>query len=620
MREGLRERRIDASPARVNTDSIPARARAEHQGGTAVSERMARLTHFVVVLLLLAAALGPERAAATSTPLPGAPLGWPTTFQLGMSSGPGDAARMRATAPFGLRSQYLAGGVNTGTGWATWDPDGTFASNYARDSAGQGIRAVFDYYMLLQSSPAVGGDEAAKDLSNLNNNATMTAYYADLKLFFMRTAAFAGSGVVLHAEPDLWGYIQQRATGDDARTVPAQVAATGLAELAGLPDNAAGFAQAIIRLRDRYAPGVLIAYHLSVWGTGTDILYAKPDDATVDALGSRAAAFTGSLDAAFDLAFAEASDRDAAFKQYVYGDRGASWWSSADYARNLRFLTRFVAAAGLRVVIWQVPVGNTKMRAMNNTWDHYQDNHVEWFLDDPTARHVADYAAAGVIAVIFGRGADGGTCACDAAADGVTDPPPIGANTQLSLSADDDGGFFRARAAAYYNAGPMSLPDAAPPAPCVAGVGPGIPPPATVTAGRPGLHAEWYGQSGYPTLCAGQRSTATVAFYNSGSIGWVRGRMGEVAYLGTWGPEPGQDQPSPLGGDGQRGSPDTGWPRYDRIAVQPADYVAPGQVAWFQFTIQAPTARGTYRLYLRPVIEGATWLEDYGVYWVVTVQ
>jgi hypothetical protein len=136
----------------------------------------------------------------------------------------------------------------------------------------------------------------------------------------------------------------------------------------------------------------------------------------------------------------------------------------------------------------------------------------------------------------------------------------------------------------------------------------------------PGLHAAWYGQSGYPTLCAGQRSTAVVAFFNSGSQGWVSGRMGEVAYLGTWGPEPGQDRASPLGGDGQFGSPDTGWPRYDRIAVQPAPYVGPGQVAWFQFTIQAPTTPGVYRLYLRPLIEGAAWLEDYGVFWVVVVR
>ena len=158
-----------------------------------------------------------------------------------------------------------------------------------------------------------------------------------------------------------------------------------------------------------------------------------------------------------------------------------------------------------------------------------------------------------------------------------------------------------------------------PPAPCTMSTGPGIAPPPIVPLGIPGLHAAWYGQSGYPTLFAGQRSTATVAFYNSGSIGWVRGRMGEVAYLGTWGPEPGQDRATSLGGDGQLGTPNTGWPRYNRIAIQPADYVGPGQVAWFQFTIAAPATRGTYKLYLRPLIEGAGWLDDYGVFWVVTV-
>jgi len=75
-----------------------------------------------------------------------------------------------------------------------------------------------------------------------------------------------------------------------------------------------------------------------------------------------------------------------------------------------------------------------------------------------------------------------------------------------------------------------------------------------------------------------------------------------------------------LGGDGTQGSPNTGWPRYDRIAVQPAPYVAPDQVSWFQFTVQAPTTPGTYKLYLRPLIEGAAWMEDFGVFWVVTVK
>jgi len=155
---------------------------------------------------------------------------------------------------------------------------------------------------------------------------------------------------------------------------------------------------------------------------------------------------------------------------------------------------------------------------------------------------------------------------------------------------------------------------------CVGSVGPGIPPPASVPSGIPGFHAHWYGQSGYTTLCPGERSVATVAYYNSGTLGWSSGRMGEVAYLGTWEPMPGQDKPSILGGDGTSGSPSTGWPRYDRVAVQPHEFVGPGQVAWFQFTVQAPAVPGTYRLAIRPLIEGATWMEDYGVFWYVTVK
>jgi hypothetical protein len=155
---------------------------------------------------------------------------------------------------------------------------------------------------------------------------------------------------------------------------------------------------------------------------------------------------------------------------------------------------------------------------------------------------------------------------------------------------------------------------------CTPDVGPGIPAPASPPAGIPGFHASWYGQSGYQSLCPGQTSTAVVAYYNSGSLGWVRGVMGQVAYLGTWQPEPGQDLPSVLGGDGQLGSPNTAWPRYNRVAAQPAAYVGPGQVAWFQFTLKAPQTPGTYRLAIRPLVEGATWMEDYGVFWVLTVK
>ncbi len=420
------------------------------------------------------ATLGPAAAAASGSSLP---AGWPSTLQLGLADGPGGAAALRASAPFGFRYQYLAGGANTGQGWAGWNPDGSFATSYIRDSVDHGIVPVFTYYMIRQSAPGNGMDEVPGVFANLGNRATMAAYWSDLKLLFQRAGAFRDL-VVVHVEPDMWGFAEQRSKGDDAAGVPAVVGSSGLAELAGIPDTIAGFAKAVVRLRDRYAPNVALGYHISVWGTGVDIAYSDPPDTEVDALATRAAAFYRSLGASFDVAFAEFSDRDAGFKQHVYGDGGASWWDARDFAANARFLGRFSALTGKRIVMWQIPLGNTRMRAMNDTWGHFQDNRVEWLLDDPGRSHLDAYVRAGVVAFLFGGGADGTTCACDAMHDGVTNPPPIDGNTRASLSADDDGGFFRDRAAAYYAAGPIRLD----------GVGPGPSPsasPASSPSPRP---------------------------------------------------------------------------------------------------------------------------------------
>jgi hypothetical protein len=414
--------------------------------------------------------------AAGAQPLPS---GWPAQVELGMADSPGGAAAMRAAAPFRFRYQYLAGGVNTGGGWATWNTNGDFPTFYIQDSVAHGVIPVFTYYMLLQSLPGGGGESDAV-FTNLNNTATMTAYYNDLALFFQKAGAFTGQRVVLHVEPDFWGYMQQRCTGDNAATVPAKVSETGIAALQGLPSNVAGFAQAVLKLRDTYAPNVTLAYHLSVWGTNVDIAISDPPDATVDALAGRAASFYASLNANFDLSFAEFSDRDAAFKQYIYGDGGASWWNGEDFRRNARFLKGFSIASHKRLVMWQIPYGNTRMLAQSNSWDHYQDNRVEWLLDEPARTHLLAYRDAGVVAFLFGGGAGGVTCACDAAGDGVTNPAAINGNTMASelaasgtapsqvtrgtvptlvtpYAADDDGGYFRWRAWAYYQAGAMSL-------------------------------------------------------------------------------------------------------------------------------------------------------------------
>ena len=371
-------------------------------------------------------------SAAPAAKLPPLPAKWPRTLQIGVSDDPGGAAALRRVAPFGFRYQYLAGGVNTGSGWSTWNPNGTFASMYVTDSWAHGELPVLTYYMLLQSKPG-GGDEAHADLANLRNAATMSAYWHDVRLLFRRVKGT--KPVVVHVEPDLWGYLEQ--AGDTAL--------------------GSSFAQRWLALRNELAPNVILAYHMSGWGTKHDIVYEDPPDATVRAYASHSASFYRALHAKFDIAFEDFSDRDAGFYVKINGNPN-TWMKPADFHRHLLYAQTFVRLAGVRIVAWQIPLGNTVMRAMNNTWDHFQDNRVQWLLGNGTRARLRAYTSAGFAGFLFGRGADGATCACDAAKDGVTDPPPVNGNTRASLSADDDGGYFKAQVRAYYREGALALP------------------------------------------------------------------------------------------------------------------------------------------------------------------
>jgi hypothetical protein len=372
-------------------------------------------------------------AGAASTPgLPPLPARWPHTLELGVADEPGGATALRRVAPFGFRYQYLAGGVNTGQGWSTWNPNGSFVTRYDRESRAAGMIPVFSYYMLLQSKGA-GGDELHRDLAHLRDPTLMRAYWGDVRLFFER--AHGAKTVVLHVEPDLWGYLEQ----------------------ANAVALASSFAQRFVRLRNGLAPNVLLAYHMSGWGTKHDIVYEDPPNAVMQKYAAQSAAFYRALRAKFDVAFEEFSDRDAGFYEVQQGNT-RTWFTPADFARHLLYAKTFVRLAGVRMVAWQIPLGNTVMRAMNNTWDHYQDNRVQWLLGPGSRARLRQYVAAGFVGFLFGRGADGATCACDAAGDGVTNPPPIDGNVLTSVSAEDDGGYFKRQAVAYYRARPFNLP------------------------------------------------------------------------------------------------------------------------------------------------------------------
>jgi hypothetical protein len=405
-----------------------------------------------LALLATLACGAPARAASP------VPAGWPAHLLLGMRDDEGGATDLRATTQLEARYHYLSGGVNTREGWTTWaQGDGSFVTGFVADSEASGFLPVFSLYTLRPSAPGISqSDERTGDMLNLTTRATMRAWFDQLKLFYQRAASTGP--VLLHVEPDLWGYAQRTAGADgSAADVPAQVAATGLPELKGLPDTVAGVAKAVVKLRDDYARNVELGYHLSVWGTGEDISKSDPSDARIDQLADSAVRFYRSLGASFDVLFAEFADRDAAYAQLV-GGNATAWWDADDFARNARFLGIVSSALERRIVMWQVPLGNRVMRAVDDTAFHWADNRVEWLLGADGREHMRAYTAAGVIGFLFGAAQAEGTCACDAAHDGVTDPLPVRGNTAASLSADDDGGYFRRKSAAYYATGPLPLP------------------------------------------------------------------------------------------------------------------------------------------------------------------
>ncbi|HEY7624750.1 MAG TPA: CAP domain-containing protein [Candidatus Limnocylindria bacterium] len=124
----------------------------------------------------------------------------------------------------------------------------------------------------------------------------------------------------------------------------------------------------------------------------------------------------------------------------------------------------------------------------------------------------------------------------------------------------------------------------------------------------PEYHAGFFGQSAYPTLAPGQSAEWVIAFTNTGRTGWGLSDATPLR-LGTWSP---QDATSILA--------TASWLSPNRPAQQTTTWVGPGQQAWFRVQLQAPSAPGQYRLYLRPVIDGLEWLENSGAYVDVTVR
>jgi len=422
----------------------------------------------LVACAMLLAAAAPTTVSPAPT-LVAAPLP-ATRLEFGLSNLDIDWMK-NSGVPWGYRFQYLAGGVNTTGNWLTWQdmalPPGQFAVDYMASSttAPANYIPVFTWYQLLQSLPSTGASELDRDYSNLNNASTMSSYYSSFKILMQKAGAY-GRQVVVHVEPDFWGYMQQKAAGGAASTVSARVRSSGFAEAAAFPDNLVGFASALKYLRDTYAPNVLLSVHASMWSSSIDIASNTSPNVNPTAEADKTAAFLNST-GTWDAVFNDVDDHNAAWWELAscgsppcVNQYFTHWWDPSNvklpnFARYLAWVGELHTKTALPQVVWQVPMGNQYFLTMNNTCGHYQDNVAPYFIN-----HADQLLNAGLIAVLFGPANDCQTDNEDARQDGTTNnggratTDSLGGcsacNTNTSSWADDDGGYLRIFVGRYY--------------------------------------------------------------------------------------------------------------------------------------------------------------------------
>jgi hypothetical protein len=447
-----------------------------------------------ICLLVLVVASSPwwgERPAAEARAT--APAGLPA-FGIGLAAHPDNTGiydwMPSSGVPWSYAYQYLVGGVNTNVGWETWNASGQFPLYYANGANARGYIPVFPYYEILQSTTTCSNcGEAQRDLANLNDTALMASYYQNFILLMQRLGPGTydnipgyGKTAIVHVEPDLSGYAMQAVLnnaacsgyctgqGNNPGLLKAAVQSTGVAQVAGYANTYQGFNWALLHLRDLYAPNVLLAFHVSDWATATDVGTDTRLSLDAAGLGQQAGLFAAQSGATsvpagvspYNLLFNDVADRDAG--HYKYGlNNPCCWWDRLNvtfpnFHRWEAYIGAASQAAGRPVIVWQIPEGNQYFQTVNNTDGHYQDNRAEYFF-----AHVAELQQAGIIGLLFGAGNGGSTVHTDGKGDGITNPASLCTsdglssgticNNHPSVYPDDDGGYIRLQAAAFYAGG-----------------------------------------------------------------------------------------------------------------------------------------------------------------------
>jgi hypothetical protein len=342
------------------------------------------------------------------------PSGLPARLSVGLMEDPGETWMQDSGVAWDLRYHYFTKGWRDNWGWDATN-SGQWGLAWMEACHDQGFIPAIQYYC-MNDEPGGGEDQFYNKTCNAS---TMASYFDDFKVLMLRAKEF-GQPVLVMLEGDGFAYMEIQ-TGDNPDAYAA-VADSGMPELAGLPNTAAGWGLAFLRIREAVgASNVILGMHISAWATGSDIacfqtgidLQPEVDKAYTFLAGfGLAANLTG---ACYDVLVGDPLDRDSDYYRLIRNqDR---WWDADDNAaidtksfnRYADWLRLWNRTAGLRWVLWQIPLGNSNhLNVYNNGGPRqgYKDNRAEYFFGAGDA-HLRKFADAGVVALLFGPGAGG---------------------------------------------------------------------------------------------------------------------------------------------------------------------------------------------------------------------
>ncbi len=342
------------------------------------------------------------------------PAGLPARLCVGLMEEPGQTWMQDSGVAWDLRYHYFTKGWRDNWGWDATN-SGQWGRSWMDACDAQGFIPAIQYYC-MNDEPGGGEDQF---YNKTRNAATMASYFDDFKVLMQRAKEF-GQPVLVMLEGDGFAYMEIQA-GDNPNAYAA-IADSGMPELAGLSNTAAGWGLAFLQIREAVgASNVILGMHISAWATGNDIAYyqtgvdLQPEvnkAYTFLAELGLAANITG---ATYDVLVGDPLDRDSDYYRLIQGqDR---WWEADDGAaidtksfnRYAEWLRLWNHTAGRRWVLWQIPLGNSNhLNVYNNGGPRqgYQDNRAEYFFGAGTA-HLQKFADAGTIALLFGPGAGG---------------------------------------------------------------------------------------------------------------------------------------------------------------------------------------------------------------------